>query len=91
MKKSYAKPTIEIEVYELNAAIAANCGNVITLGPGIPGSAEYVQCDEFKNSGFLNILPEYGLNSTGTTPFYSDGAKNCDCYYTSGGKGYFTS
>ena len=91
MKKAYTKPMIEIETYALNASIAANCGNVINLGPGIPGSEEYLQCDSFKDSGFLmNINPEYSINSK-VTPFYSDGAKNCDCYYTSGNMGYFTS
>lgn len=91
MKKTYTKPLIEIEAYELNAAIAANCGNVITLGPGIPGSLEYRQCDEFKNSGFLSMIPGLTIQSTGDSPFYADGAANCDCYYSSGGNGYFTS
>ena len=90
MKKTYTKPLIEIEAYELNGAIAYNCGNVITLGPGVPGSEKYTQCKEFKESGFLSLTPEIGLNSD-DKPFYSDGAANCDCYYSSGGKGYFTS
>lgn len=90
MKKTYIKPLIEIESYELSGAIAYNCSNIITYGPGIPGSSEYVQCDEFKGSGFLSLTPEIGLNSA-NKPFYPDGAANCDCYYTSGGKGYFTS
>ncbi len=90
MKKTYIKPLIEIESYELSGAIAYNCSNVITYGPGIPGSLEYVQCKEFKESGFLSLTPEIGLNSA-NKPFYSDGAANCDCYYTSGGQGYFTS
>ena len=90
MKKTYTKPLIEIEAYELNGAIAYNCGNVITLGPGVPGSEKYTQCEEFKGSGFLSLTPEISLNSA-DTPFYSDGAANCDCYYSSGGQGYFTS
>lgn len=90
MKKTYTKPLIEIEAYELSASIAANCGNVITLGPGIPGSQEYEQCKEFINSGFLSIIPGVGIMSA-DKPFYADGAANCDCYYSSGGKGYFTS
>lgn len=93
MKKQYTKPLIEIETYQLNASIAANCSNVINVGPGIPGSTEYEyrQCSDFGGSGFLSLIPDVGLNSTGNTPFYADGAKHCDCYYTSGGKGYFTS
>ena len=93
MKKSYAKPLIEIETYELSASIAANCFNVINLGPGISGT-KYEMCSDYNDSGFglMNIIPQYGLNSTEkVTPFYADGAKNCDCYYTSGNRGYFTS
>lgn len=91
MKKNYTKPLIEIEEYELSGSIAYNCSNVVTYGPGIPGSKEYIQCKEFSGTGFLSLTPEISINSTGNVPFYSDGAKNCDCYYSSGGKGYFTS
>lgn len=94
MKKSYTKPMIEIEVYELSAAIAASCGHKINLGPGVPGSTDpdYQQCSDFAGSGFLfNITPELSIQSTGNVPFYADGTANCDCYYTSGGGGYFTS
>ena len=90
MKKNYIKPLIEIETYELSGAIAYNCTNVITLGPGIPGSEEYQQCDEFGGSGFLSLIPGVTVQSN-DKPFYSDGAAHCDCYYTSGGQGYFTS
>lgn len=91
MKKAYTRPLIEIEVYELNASIALNCSNVINLGPGIPGSVEYQMCSDYHDAGFLSIKPEYGLTSEKVTPFYEDGAKSCDCYYTSGSRGYFTS
>ena len=93
MKKTYTKPLIEIEAYELSGAIAYNCSNVVNVGPGIPGSKEdkYRQCSDFGDSGLLSLNPGVSLNSTGNVPFYSDGAKNCDCYYTSGGQGYFTS
>ncbi len=91
MKKTYTKPMIEIESYELSASIASNCGNVISLGPGIPGSDKYVKCDDYYDSGFMSLIPEFSLNTTGDTPFYSDLSKVCDCYYTSGNKGYFTS
>ena len=90
MKKAYHKPLIEIERYELNASIAANCGRVITLGPEAPGKDI---CDEFKDAfEVVSVIPGIGIMSiTKNTPFYADGAANCDCYYTSGGLGYFTS
>lgn len=93
MKKTYVKPLIEIETYELSASIAPNCGNVISLGPGIPGSDEYKyrMCDDYSDVGFMSLNPGYSLNSTNVTPFYQNGAENCDCYYTSGNRGYFTS
>ena len=37
MKKQYSKPSLEVEVYQLNAAIAGNCGDVVSLGPWAPG------------------------------------------------------
>ena len=35
MKKRYIKPTIEVELYELNTAIATGCGTICNLGPGL--------------------------------------------------------
>lgn len=89
MKKPYAKPMIEIERYELNASIAANCGSKVTFGPWAPGKTV---CDEFKDAfEVFSVIPELGIQATGGTPFYADGAANCDCYYSSGGGVYFTS
>lgn len=89
MKKPYAKPMIEIEAYELNASIAANCGDKVTLGPEAPGKEV---CDEFKDAfEVFAVIPGIGIQSTGGTPFYNDGSANCDCYYSSGGGIYFTS
>ena len=86
MKKVYSKPILEIEVYEMNADIAANCGNRVTLGPEAPGK---VTCDEFKDA--FEVFSLYTTRSTAGTPFYSDNSANCDCYYSSGGSTYFTS
>ena len=82
MKKVYKKPMLELEVYELNANIAANCGKEISFGPEAPGKTT---CDEFKDAWDV-----FSARSGGT-PFYEDGAANCDCYYSSGGGIYFTS
>ena len=88
MKKEYSKPRIEIEAYELDASIAANCGAIISFGPPAPGKTT---CDEFK--GAFGGDDDWGTFSVKNshTPFYADGAANCDCYYTSGNSGYFTS
>lgn len=86
MKKVYTKPVIEIEVYKLDANIAANCGTTISLGPEAPGK---VICEEFKDAF---DVASYGLaKSTDNRSFYDDGSANCDCYYSSGGNSYFTS
>lgn len=76
---------MEIEVYKLNTDIAANCGETVTLGPEAPGK---VICDEFKDAFEVFSL---GTRAASGTPFYDDGAANCDCYYSSGGGIYFTS
>ena len=90
MKKSYIKPLIEIETYELSASIAASCGSKVSLGPEAPGKTV---CSEFKDAfEVFAVIPGLGIQSTGAgTPFYSDGSANCDCYYSSGGGLYFTS
>lgn len=85
MKKIYTKPRVEIEVYELNTDIASNCGDTVSLGPEAPGK---ITCEEFKDAFEVFNL---GARAAGGTPFYSDGAANCDCYYSSGGGNYFTS
>ena len=90
MKKVYSKPSIEIEVYQLNAAIAANCSTPISFGPEAPGREV---CDEFKDAFEVMTLKPIGGSTldVGHVPFYADGSANCDCYYTSGGGIYFTS
>lgn len=89
MRKVYMRPTIEIEAYELSASIASNCSSVVTMGPeDYSGNI----CSEFEDSfDVQSYRPGISLFSAGT-PFY-DGTTGpvCDCYYTSGGSGYFTS
>lgn len=86
MKKVYSKPTLEIEVYEMSSNIAHNCGSIVTLGPEAPGKDI---CKEFEDA--WDVFSLKSTRATGGTPFYSDGAANCDCYYSSGGGIYFTS
>lgn len=84
MKKKYIKPMVEIERYALDASIAANCGNVVTLGPG---NSQNSTCKEFRGD------EEVAMLAIGSTSFYEvgDGDTSCDCYYSSSGAGYFTS
>lgn len=86
MNKVYEKPWIEIEYYTLDASIAANCGNIVTLGPDTAVDANDA-CHEFEG--------DFGVYSarSGNTSFYAADAKiiGCDCYYSSSGQGYFTS
>lgn len=89
MKKVYAKPRVEVEVYQVEAAIAANCSQIISLGPEAPGKTP---CEEFEGAfDVFGIKPGISIFSAGGTPFYDDGSANCDCYYTSGDGSYFTS
>lgn len=82
MKKEYLKPTIEVEVYTLTASIAHLCSPIISMGPGNPLLNE-PECDEFKDS-----FGGFAANNSPATSFYE---KTCDCYYSAGGEGYFTS
>lgn len=90
MKKSYAKPLIEIESYELSASIAQGCTTPINLGPEAAG---YETCDSFKDSfEMFAFIPGLGIQSTANgTPFYEDGSAKCNCYYSSGDGLYFMS
>lgn len=85
MKAGYTRPMIEIEKYELDASIAANCGTTVSLGPG---STTEPVCEEFEDAF---EVASYGLQRSGGTPFYESGDATCDCYYSSGNNGYFTS
>lgn len=85
MKKVYVAPMLEIEKYELNSSIAANCTEVINLGPG--GVLDYKQCSSYGDEDIWGdeTVPQM-LADTGS--FYPE---SCSCYYTAGGEGNFTS
>lgn len=84
MNKVYEKPWIEIEYYTLDASIAANCKDVVAIGPDNIGTGQKA-CDGWKND-----YGEFSLYSITNSSFYNEGSI-CDCYYSSGGEGYFTS
>ena len=87
MKKVYEVPTLEIELYELDANIASNCSTTVEMGPEGPG-AEKVCKDYYDETG------EPYPNSTN----WSLRQKNinfrtgdsCDCYTSASGT-FFTS
>lgn len=89
MKKQYSKPFLEVEVYQLAASIAANCGTVVSLGPEADGKTTCAEYDD----GFQVTAIHGGMSlmAQNGTPFYADGSANCNCYYSSGDYGYFTS
>lgn len=78
MKKDYIKPIIEIEEFELNAAIAAGCTTKVTLGPG---DANYDPCEEY--IGFDELKMARSANRSGESPFVED---SCSCYLTAAGE-----
>lgn len=86
MKKTYQKPLIEIEAYQLDASIAGACGTVVTLGPG---DYQNHVCEEYKDIFGMQAIQPIQTNAT---PFY-DGVDGdaCDCYYSAGNGGLFSS
>lgn len=80
MKKEYVKPSIEFEDFELNAAIAAGCQTVISLGPGDYSNEV---CDEYSQPE--SIRPAYGIMGSN---FYEN---SCSCYLNAGGSTLLTS
>lgn len=89
MKKIYKKPYVEVENYELSSNIASNCVLVVTMGPEGPGAIEV--CDDYyEKTGEERTGKGIGLYSLPhNVQFWSE--ESCDCYYSAGGAGCFTS
>lgn len=85
MKKVYEAPTLEIELYELDASIASNCTVVVTMGDyGGDLSNGEEACKDY--------LEMVGLPTTYARAHNVNFWENtCDCYTTAGGVGFFTS
>lgn len=79
MKKDYIKPVIEIEEFELNAAIAAGCTTIVNLGPG---DTTHETCDKYSGGEDLNPKGRSATNFYETT---------CTCYLSSVGGSLATS
>lgn len=82
MEKKYVAPKMEIEMYELNTAIASNCAVVVNNGPEM---GSHQQCADYKDPFGVMTLNEGTYN----VQFYED--TNCDCYYSASDTGYWTS
>ena len=79
MKKKYERPAIDIELYEINDAIAAGCVTIYTLYPVNPSDPDtyYPHCYE----DYETLSLEAAAAATTTTPFMNE---DCSCYYGSG-------
>lgn len=88
MKRSYVAPTLEVELYQLDQAIASNCGTVVHNGPSVP-ELGISQCEDFVDP--FSVVPG-GMNVMSlphNVQFYEN--TNCDCYTTGGDYGYWQS
>ena len=86
MKRSYVAPTLEVELYQLDQAIASNCAIVVSNGPAM---GDYAPCEDFIDP--FSVVPG-GMNVMSlphNVQFYED--TNCDCYTTGGDYGYWQS
>lgn len=83
MKRAYIAPDIQVERYELNTSIAAQCKTDVTMGPEV---GSHTACKEFEDIwGGEFAINTFVLEGS----FYDDGT--CTCYYSSSGEGYFAS
>lgn len=91
MKKVYIKPVLEIEKFTLNEAIAANCVEKVNLGPAdVVAGKNACSVGDWDDDFIVTFSVTYSAQGTS---FYDgeNGDTICDCYYTAGGEGYFTS
>ena len=87
MKKVYEVPTLEIELYELDANIGNNCSTTVDMGPEGPG-AEAVCKDYYDTAGepYPDSAP-WSLRQK-NIDFWTEAS--CDCYTSASGS-FFTS
>lgn len=78
LKKEYEAPALMVETYMLDTSIAATCGTQIN-------DRDQACYDKWFDEG----AETFALFSAGQQSF-ADKA-HCDCYYSSGGEGFFAS
>lgn len=89
MKKVYVAPALEVEFYELDSSIASNCALVVEMGPAGPGAIKV--CKDYYDKT-VEPYPEEGIAAASlphNVQFWTE--ESCDCYYSAGGTGCFTS
>lgn len=84
MKKVYEAPKIEVESYELSSSIASNCSVVVSNGPAM---GNHEQCSDYNDP--FGMMSTRKARAVYNVQFYED--TNCDCYYSAGDQGYWTS
>lgn len=86
MKKPYQSPTLLVECYALDESIASNCAWVIKFGPADEAGGK-AACDGYVD--FQSVKPGLDVNAPPyNVTFYEN---TCDCYYSFGEEGYWTS
>lgn len=87
MKKVYEAPSLEIEIYQLDANIASNCTVVVTMGDYGGGSDDQPACNDYLEMVGKPLVTSYSGRAYNVN-FWET---NCDCYTTAAGPGFFTS
>lgn len=88
MKKTYQRPAMEFEAYELDMGIASNCALVVDMGPEGPGDEGRVCQDYYDKTGETPPAGTTLFSLPHNIQFWTE--ETCDCY-TSAGSGCFTS
>lgn len=88
MKKRYEKPLLEIEEYELNMSIAYNCAMVVSNGPAV---GSHTLCSDYGAKDPFEMDDEGDAVMAASVYNVSFYEESCDCYYSAGGEGYWTS
>lgn len=86
MKKVYEAPTLEIELYELDASIASQCGTVVDMGP--EGEDALKVCQDYYDKAQEPYPASANWSLPHNIDFWTE--KSCSCYYSASGT-FFTS
>lgn len=88
MKRSYVAPTLEVELYQLDQAIANNCGTVVHNGPSVP-ELGINQCEDFVDPYAMFHEGMTTMSIPKNVNFYLE--SGCDCYTTGSDGTFWTS
>ncbi|MCD8382725.1 MAG: hypothetical protein LUC30_07415 [Clostridiales bacterium] len=85
MKKAYIAPALEVELFQLNTAIASGCTTTVDFGPDPSQNDGGKTCEYFGDPFAVSAAAD------GPIVFYESDSSTCDCYYSSGDMNYVTS